>query len=144
MYVTCTCHVHVTGWALCGHETPNVAEEPDQQQSCGGDETASNNNAAPLQDMNGIRPHPDEQVAQQRQAQRAGDLIAEAATGSDNHVVNLTSSARMQLGQKCKRLIDFGRQQWLSSQGFQVLLLLLCNVSHKLCLVEIVVQSYLV
>lgn len=138
----CTCPVRATGWALCGHETPNVDEGPDPPRAGEAVETASNSSAAPLQDMNGFATtQSDEQAEQQTHAPIAGDLKAEAAR--DNHVVNLTRSARMQLGQKCKRLIDFGRQQWMSSQGFQVLLLLLiCNVPHMLSLIDTVVSAF--
>ena len=132
--------MRATGWALCGHETLNVDEG---QRSGEAVETASNSSAAPLQDMNGVATmQSDEQAEQQAQAQLAGDLEAEAARDKDNHVVSLTRSARMQLGQKCKRLIDFGRQQWMSSQGFQVLLLLLiCNVPHMLSVIDTVVSA---
>lgn len=86
--------MHVfAGWALCGHETPNLQEESWPESGDG---------------------------------RKQGGLDAEQAKvaaypPADQQVITLSRSERICLGLKCKRLIDYGRKQWMVEQGFQVI-----------------------
>ena len=117
MYQTVLC----IGWALCGHETPTVEDSADQQAltPAESEQMGNNNHAACQQDASEPATHP---VSYNAEGQKlsATSPGASASTKPDNHVNTLSRSDRMHMGQKCKRLIDFGRRQWLSAQGFQV------------------------
>lgn len=108
-------NVFYTGWALCGHETPNVGDAPDQSPEA--DATASSSSAAAFQHADGFPTLPSAGSAEQQEQTRLAD---DPGAWADNHVTALSRSKRMLLGQKCKRLIDFGRHQYLMMQGFQV------------------------
>ena len=108
--------VCTAGWALCGHETPNL-----EDVSNGHNETACNSSEARHCCDDNAAVMPSDIAQQLGQAQSAKDHEKPTAHLADDDVINLARSERMQLGQKCKRLIDFGRQQWMAAQGFQVL-----------------------
>ena len=107
------------GWALCGHETPNLEDVSNGHTSTDNNGTACNSSEARhcCEDNAAVMPS-DSSAQQLGQAQSAKESTAHLA---DDHVSNLARSERMQFGQNCKRLIDFGRQQWMAAQGFQVL-----------------------
>ncbi|DBA70544.1 TPA: hypothetical protein ACH3X2_011942 [Trebouxia sp. C0005] len=109
----------MTGWALCGHETP--AGEAGQHVSTDSRAHTSNDTSAappgqadrstavaePAHDSCNGSSRPEKHVAD-------GDQV------SDDSVILLSRTERMALGQKCKQLIDVGRVLWLAEQGFQV------------------------
>ena len=110
----------VVGWALCGHETPDLEESDNQVSKCAGSKHISNDSAA-HQHVDGKPTGPPadcEEAAGQNPS--AHDPGVPSSIEPDNHVNTLSRSDRVQIGQKCKRLIDFGRQQWMSAQGFKV------------------------
>lgn len=108
------------GWALCGHETPNLEESDNQVSKSAGSKQISNDSAAQQHAVTkptGPTNSCEEAAGQSLAAPDPGVL---SSIAPDNHVNTLSRSDRMQIGQKCKRLIDFGRQQWMSAQGFKV------------------------
>ena len=108
------------GWALCGHETPNLEELDDQMSKSAGRQQISNDGAAHQHVVSKPTGPPNSCEEAAGQNLSAPDPGLPSSIEPDNHVNTLSRSDRMQIGQKCKRLIDFGRQQWMSMQGFQV------------------------
>lgn len=105
---------------MCGHETPNLEESENQvskfaesKQRCCDKAAHQHVVSKPTGPTNGC-----EEAAGQHLS--APDPGTPSSIEPDNHVNTLSRSDRVQIGQKCKRLIDFGRQRWMSAQGFQV------------------------
>lgn len=110
----------MTGWALCGHETP-AGQAQDNQ-------TESMHCNVPVQ-------APSARYVVQQQAgtgntEAAHAAVSTAGSKSASETANqsepidaaaqLSRDRRIDLGQKCKQVIDKGREQWLRQQGFQV------------------------
>lgn len=114
------------GWALCGHETPAGQAQDIQTESMHCD--------VPVQ-------APSARYVVQQQAgtgntEAAHAAVSTAGSKSASETANqsepidaaaqLSRDRRIDLGQKCKQVIDKGREQWLRQQGFQVKELLIC------------------
>ena len=101
------------GWALCGHEIPaGQADEATASKDIDSCLAALQKSTSPSNASNGSE----------------GDKSDHSCGGcnervADQPAVLLSRAQRIVLGSKCKQLIDKGRQQWLSEQGFQVTLL---------------------
>ena len=107
------CHTcsYAAGWALCGHETPaGQAIETDSWQSEGPVQTSSTDST--------VQQH---QCAKTEATALRNINCNDAERLQAFHMVRqLSRDKRIHLGQKCKQLIDKGREQWLGQQGFQV------------------------
>lgn len=121
------------GWALCGHETPaGEADEEAGVSSSGASVSSQRQPSAASQDQASCCAAASLADARCSEASSTGAQAGkhaniDAKSGdhahdqciSDAHVIPLSRAERMALGQKCKRLIDAGRVQWLAEQGFQ-------------------------
>ena len=109
-----------TGWALCGHETPAGQAQDNQLDIAHCDKSEQ-------------VPSPRFDVQQQTDIDKTEAGPAAVGTAGSNSVSctanqlgsvdaapQLSRDRRIDLGQKCKQLIDKGREQWLHQQGFQV------------------------
>ena len=112
--------MHVIGWALCGHETPNLEESENQVSKSAESAQICNDNTAHQHVVSKPTWPPNSCREAAEQKLSSADPEVPSSIEPDNHVNTLSRSDRVQIGQKCKRLIDFGRQQWMSAQGFQV------------------------
>lgn len=108
----------MTGWALCGHETPAGQAQDDPVESMQGGSPSQEEAAdvAELPQQLGTGGVP----AGSRPAASNGMASAADHAGPCTPVIQLSRGERIVLGQKCKQLIDAGREDWLVQQGFQV------------------------
>ena len=103
--------LRTAGWALCGHETPagQAQDDPVESLQCASQEEAA---VLPQQLGTGCT---EGSSADARPAATNCKPSGEPCTS----VIQLSRGERVVLGQKCKRLIDAGREDWLLQQGFQ-------------------------
>lgn len=100
--------------------------EDEPGETCNGAEMSSNQDAV-------VDQHTDPSctMPSDRSSEAETGVASSPAALPDDHITNLSRSVRMHLGQKCKRLIDHGRHQYLAAQGFQVQLMLTCCISNS-------------
>ena len=143
------------GWALCGHETPaGEADEEAAVSSPGASAPSQQQPSAASQDQASCCAAAglagagcSECSSTGAQAGKRANI--DATNGdhahdhciSDAHVVPLSRAERMALGQKCKRLIDAGRVQWLAEQGFQASLSLKFHIVAQCVLLPSMLTS---
>ena len=116
---------------MCGHETPDLEESDSQVSKCAGNKQICSDNTAHHRVVSTPTGPPNscEEAAEQTVPGPVPGVPT--IIEPDNHVNTLSRSDRVQIGQKCKRLIDFGRQQWMSAQGFQVCIYVIsCTVAN--------------
>ncbi|KAL0025254.1 hypothetical protein WJX77_010713 [Trebouxia sp. C0004] len=113
----------MTGWALCGHETPageagqDAATDP-RAHTSGHTSAASSGQKTGQADSSTVVAEPAHYSC--NGSSRIEKRVDDRDQASDDSVVLLSRTERMALGQKCKQLIDTGRVLWLAEQGFQV------------------------
>lgn len=113
----CVCASHAAGWALCGHEAVPGAAQGAGAAAGGGAGAAAKQPAVP-DDAQVLRVARSSSSQDQQQASQP----PQAATEGSWHPANsLTAQQRIQLGLKCKQLLDLGRVAWLQEQLAPVL-----------------------
>lgn len=105
----------IAGWALCGHETP-AGQGPESTQSESPAQQAADRPASPHKQTSNCT---DGTSAAIRAAASTCPSSTADHVESYDTVIQLSRDERIVLGQKCKRLIDAGREDWLLQQGFQ-------------------------